>query len=206
MKLKNILNGCVSPETAFVVADYPYGFRLRCKIRYWLEHNPKRGTRFVSQTTNPKLSAIQDIWNKPKASTYADVAGAMFTDENGHVQWSALSYYPGADECAAWLNEYRVGIPAEVAARVDKLIDQKRVYERAKATGMDYRYAGLVSSLVSGKVLPYEEALARVNRGIQQAAAAAAQNNILEISAATVLADKYQSQCSDESGAVESAS
>ena len=171
MKLKNILSGHTSPETAIVIDDYPYGFRLRCKIRYWLEHHPKRGTRFCSQTTNPKKSAIADIWNKPKASTYADVAGAMFTDENGHVKWSGLNYYGDADACAAWLCEYRVGLPAEVANRVDKLIDQKRVYERAKATGMDYRYAGLVSTLVVSKGLSYEEALARVNVGIQKAAA-----------------------------------
>jgi len=37
-----------------LVEDYPYGFRLRCKIRFWLEYAPKRGFRFVSQTTNPK--------------------------------------------------------------------------------------------------------------------------------------------------------
>ena len=27
----------ISPETAYVIDDYPYGFRLRCRIRYWLE-------------------------------------------------------------------------------------------------------------------------------------------------------------------------
>src|SRR6516165_4444148 len=62
-----ILSGHISPETAYVVEDYPYGLRLRCRIRYWLEHTPKRGFRFWSQTTNPKRG---NIWNKPKASTY----------------------------------------------------------------------------------------------------------------------------------------
>jgi hypothetical protein len=52
----------LSPETAYLVSDYPYGFRLRCKIRYWLEHHPKRGTRFVSQTTNP--NAAGEVWNR----------------------------------------------------------------------------------------------------------------------------------------------
>lgn len=32
-----VLSGHTSPETAYVVDDYPYGFRLRCKIRYWIE-------------------------------------------------------------------------------------------------------------------------------------------------------------------------
>jgi len=56
-----ILKGHISPETAFIVDDYPYGFRLRCKIRYWLEYNPKHGFRFVSQTTNPKRAGEQPI-------------------------------------------------------------------------------------------------------------------------------------------------
>ena len=28
-----VLTGHTSPETAYVVSDYPYGFRLRCQIR-----------------------------------------------------------------------------------------------------------------------------------------------------------------------------
>jgi hypothetical protein len=78
-----ILSGHVSPESAYVVDDYPYGFRLRCKIRYWLEYAPRKGFRFVSQTTNPK--AAGEVWNKPKASTYASIAGAMFLDDSNHV-------------------------------------------------------------------------------------------------------------------------
>ena len=48
-----ILQGHTSPETAYVVDDYPYGYTLRCRIRYWLEVNERHGVRFVSQTTNP---------------------------------------------------------------------------------------------------------------------------------------------------------
>src|SRR6266566_9627426 len=93
--MMNILKGHVSPETAFVVDDYPYGFRLRCKIRYWLEYAPKRGVRFVSQTSNPKRG---NVWNKPKASTYCRFGGCMVLDEQGHVKWSGLSEYcTGAD-------------------------------------------------------------------------------------------------------------
>src|SRR5437762_10605235 len=40
-----ILSGHISPETAYVVKDYPYGFRLRCQIRYWLEYKPSKGDR-----------------------------------------------------------------------------------------------------------------------------------------------------------------
>jgi hypothetical protein len=45
-----VLSGHVSEETAFLVEDYPYGFRLRCKIRYWLEFDPKKGFRSLSNS------------------------------------------------------------------------------------------------------------------------------------------------------------
>jgi hypothetical protein len=121
-----ILSGHVSPETAFVVADYPYGFRLRCQIRYWLEHHPKRGTRLVSQTSNPKRGGI---WNKPKASTYSDIAGVMFLDDKGHVQWDGLTIYSDAAQSQAWLDAHREGLPAEVIARTELWIAKKRHYE-----------------------------------------------------------------------------
>lgn len=57
-----------SAETAFVIPDYPYGFRLRCQKRVWIERN-KKGCRLVEQTSNPKKTAL--VWNKPKAGTYS---------------------------------------------------------------------------------------------------------------------------------------
>lgn len=56
-----ILTGHTSPETAYVVQDYPYGFRLRCQIRYWLEFKAGKGVRLVSQTSNPKVAGL--VWS-----------------------------------------------------------------------------------------------------------------------------------------------
>jgi hypothetical protein len=89
------LTGHVSPETALVIDDYPYGFHLRCKIRYWLEYRPSHGFRFMSQTTNPKKSG--EVWNKPKGSTYAAL-GVMVRnetpgDEFGHITWMGIGMY-----------------------------------------------------------------------------------------------------------------
>ena len=88
-----VLLGHTSAETAYVVDDYPYGFRVRTKIRYWMETATKGASRnkvrLVSSTLNPNTGR----WNKPKASTYAD-AGWMYLDHrNGHVAWWSLSYY-----------------------------------------------------------------------------------------------------------------
>lgn len=75
------LLGYTSPETAYVVDDYPYSFKLRTKIRYWIETKPPYGQRFVSQTLNPDTGK----WNKPKASTYSSLR-VMYLDEKGYVQ------------------------------------------------------------------------------------------------------------------------
>lgn len=98
----------VSPETAYLIDDYPYGFRLRCKIRYWLDCNPKHGVRLVSQTTNPKRG---DVWNKPKASTYSLFAGAMFLDQDGHVQWTGIGAYRDTAGCIEWRDVFGQGVP-----------------------------------------------------------------------------------------------
>jgi hypothetical protein len=95
------LKGHYSADTAYEVADYPYGFKLRTQIRYWLETN-NNGTRFVSQTLNPKTGA----WNKPKASTY-NCFGVMVRDEsNGHIGWVASNVYARADELQAFVAKY----------------------------------------------------------------------------------------------------
>ncbi len=67
---------------ALIVENYPYGFRLRTKIRYWIE-TTKRGDRFVSQTLNPKTQR----WNAEKKSTYTDVGILMQEKANSHITW-----------------------------------------------------------------------------------------------------------------------
>ena len=40
-------------ENSVEVDNYPWGFRLKTKKRYWVETN-KKGSRFMSCTLNPK--------------------------------------------------------------------------------------------------------------------------------------------------------
>jgi hypothetical protein len=106
--MANLL-GHTSPETAYVVDDYPYGFRLRTSIRYWIETKRPHGQRFVSQTRNPKNGR----WNAPKPSTYSPIV-VMWLDADEHVQHTALSAY--ADEAQ---------IDAFEAANADALTEQR---------------------------------------------------------------------------------
>lgn len=143
----HVLTGHVSPETAYVVEDYPYGFRLRCRIRYWLEYKPGKGVRFVSQTTNPKRG---DAWNKPKASTYGRFGGAMYLDENGHVHWSALTEYTDGAEATAWLTSYGAGLPDAARKPAEDWAALKRAYDAARADGADM-HAAAVAALTAHK-------------------------------------------------------
>lgn len=129
--IKTILSGHVSPETAYVVEDYPYGFTLRCKIRYWLESSPNKGVRFVSQTTNPKRG---DTWNKPKASTYCRFGGAMFLDEKNHVHWQGVTEYDSTQNLIDFKNTYGPGIPAEFKPVFESWLEKKIQFNNLKAT------------------------------------------------------------------------
>lgn len=128
-----LLKGHISPETAFTQDGYPYGYRLRCKIRYWLEFKPKVGFRFVSQTTNPKRAG--DVWNKPKASTYYRFGGAMFLDDNDHVQWSGLSEYCSGAEAAAWQEKFGTGVPEVGRDLLARWVAAKLAYEGNRQSG-----------------------------------------------------------------------
>jgi hypothetical protein len=142
--IKQILAGHVSPDTAYLVADYPYGFRLRCQIRYWLEFKKAQGVRLVSQTSNPKVSSL--VWNKPKASTYCKFGGCMFLDEQDHVQWSGLNEYGDAAEATAWHEQYGQSNHPEAAALTDRWIAAKRKYE-------ELRDAGKITITVTSKLV-----------------------------------------------------
>jgi hypothetical protein len=135
----------VSPETAFVVADYPYGFRLRCSIRYWLEVHPKHGVRCMSQTTNPKRGGV---WNKPKASTYSRFAGALYLDSDGHVQHAGLHEYMDAAQSVAWRETYGAGVPEASRDNMDRWLAAKGAYEAARKDG-DALGVGLASARVA---------------------------------------------------------
>lgn len=128
------LPGHISPESAFVVQDYPYGFVQRCQIRYWTEEN-KRGQRFVSQTLNPKTGR----WNKPKAGAY-DPAVIMYLEtDSGHVRSFSLSYYDPLEVWEAWAE--RFVLPEQTKKDVALFIALKRAYN-ARNGAETYSHTG----------------------------------------------------------------
>jgi len=81
-----LLKGYTNKDNALIIDNYPYGFRLRTKIKYWIETNKSKGDRFVSQTLNPKTN----LWNKPKYSIYNTII-VMYKDlETGYINYFGL--------------------------------------------------------------------------------------------------------------------
>jgi hypothetical protein len=128
LQVVRVLEGHTSPETAFLVNDYPYG-GLRCRIRFWLEHNPgkSKGYRFCSQTENPKNGR----WNNPKRSTYQSVAAAMYLDEKEHVQWAALNEYSDASKVMEFVQNF----PASCDSSLKAWCLMKASFSKGRAEG-----------------------------------------------------------------------
>lgn len=118
-------------ETPYVVADYPYGFRLRCQMRYWIEYKKGFGFRLVTQTSNPKQPG--EVWNKPKTGNYWPVAYALYLDENDHVKGAGLSYYSSLEESEEFGRTYGHGLSEEGIVLLGSWTLAKKNYEAKKA-------------------------------------------------------------------------
>lgn len=103
MNKPQVLTGHTSEETAYVLADYPYGFQKRCQIRFWVETN-KHGQRICSQTTNPDKPGT--VWNKVKKSTYADLRVLYIDPTTKHVKDSGISHHASKKQVDDFLGSY----------------------------------------------------------------------------------------------------
>lgn len=126
-----ILSGHISPETAYIVEDYPYGFRLRCTMRYWLEYKPGLGVRPMQQTSNPKKPGL--VWNKPKAGIYGRFGAALYLDQDGHVHTERLHEYMDHGKVRSWVETYGAGVPEAAHPIMNKWLAATEAYAARKA-------------------------------------------------------------------------
>ena len=89
--MRDLIYNKDAADNAVVVEDYPWGYKLRTKRKYWIE-TTKRGDRLCYQTLNPKTGE----WCAIKKGTYAGIK-VLYKDEAGHV--AAVSLDP------AWASE-----------------------------------------------------------------------------------------------------
>lgn len=113
------LHGNVSAETAYIVSDYPYGWK-RTKKRYWIE-TTKRGQRLVTQTLNPKTQR----WNNPKKSTYSDLRVLYLNEENNHAENDGISAGVNEERLNEFLTKFEFSTKRDL-----REIDIIRAYAR----------------------------------------------------------------------------
>lgn len=130
--MKTYLFNHTSQETALEVKDYPYGFRLRTSIFYWLETVPKKGDRFCSCTLNPKNGRM----NAPKKSTFSNI-GCMYADEKGHIHWDAVGIYTKTEALQQFIDAIggETKLNAAQMVQLRQLRGEKVVLNRDPITG-----------------------------------------------------------------------
>ena len=124
-----------SPETAFVINDYPFGRTVRCFKRIWVEtavKGAKKGQqRIVMQTTKKVVNHAKDeydaapinkphLWNKAKPGVYGLVRIMYIDADTGHVECDGLSEYPWAEHIAKFNDKYGDQLDEGQAARIPK--------------------------------------------------------------------------------------
>ncbi len=132
------LYGYDSQENSFLVQDYPYGFKLRTSIKFWLERNT-RGVRFCSCTLNPKTNK----WNAPKASTYTDTAANMYQDEKGHVQWDSVGRYSRLEDLERFVSRFPKMHETDRLNLLAHVIVLKKMNERTSKGEHNFTLAGV---------------------------------------------------------------
>ena len=120
-------------ETSYLVPDYPYGRRVRCQIRYWIEFKESKGYRFCHKTKNPET----DSWNTnaQKNSGYFTIAMCLYLDEKGHVTYSGLTEFSEAKDIKAFVENF----PEAVNDPLRAIVKLRVVYykRRAEKPGLD---------------------------------------------------------------------
>lgn len=129
-----LLKGHNNEEKGLIIENYPYGFRLRTKIKYWIETDKKKGDRFVSQTLNPKTG----VWNKPKYSVYNAVMVMCQDEENGHISYYGLYPTTGKEEIENFLKNIEgYELSPEQADQIRVLKAWSKAYENVEFKCVD---------------------------------------------------------------------
>jgi hypothetical protein len=83
----NWIDWHINKETAYIIENYPYWFKLKTIMYVWLETN-KNWVRLVTQTINPKN------WkeNAPKKTTYSTYK-RLYLDDTWHIKNYSYDLY-----------------------------------------------------------------------------------------------------------------
>ena len=144
-----ILENQPTEDDPFVVDNYPYGFRLKTKMRYHIE-TTKRGQRLVSQTLNPKTK----LWNKPKKSTYTNILlGGI--DEEGRFKTVGLHLY-SLDEAKEFYKKYGSFFSKWQTSEYNAILGMLEVYSKVEYTVTTQRFRHKVTGEIKTSIPIFE--------------------------------------------------
>ena len=75
-------------DNSLEVSNYPWGFKLKTKRKYWIESNKTQGDRLCFCTLNPKTKK----WCAVKKSTYNAVE-LLYIADNGYIKSDGIYKY-----------------------------------------------------------------------------------------------------------------
>jgi len=144
----------ITEQNPIIKDNYPYGFRLKTKIKYYVESVKKKGDRFVSQTLNPKTNK----WNKPKKSVYSNVI-VIVEDERGHIDYINFNYYFDKEEFKKFLDKIDINQLNEL--QQDKIKEFKAILKTREY--IDYKCED-ITNLTEEEKLKREEEQNKIKR------------------------------------------
>ena len=129
--MKKYLYNHTCEQSAYYVENYPWGFRLKTQVRYWVETSEKSngGQRLVKQTLTPKTGS----WCKPKKSTYSWVM-FMYLDQNEHVQTDSLGMYSEESEIIRFVETHKENLNSFQKKQIRLLDGYKKAFSKMEVT------------------------------------------------------------------------
>jgi len=136
--------GATDEESAHVVEGWPWGRRMRCTKRFWVE-TTKNGDRLCAQCTKPdkETGKCSGSWCKPKKSTYTPGVIVLAEDTDGTIATETLGHFDNhsAADIEAFTERHagRLSDVQESRAR-SALVNRKRYDEILAAEGTPGRF------------------------------------------------------------------
>ena len=128
--------GATDEESAHVVEGWPWGRRMRCTKRFWIE-TTKHGDRLCAQCTQPDrvTGTCSGSWCKPKKSTYTDGVIVLAQDVDGTMATETLGAYYHHTPAEIWrFIERHEGRLADVqASRARSCLAIRKKYDELTA-------------------------------------------------------------------------
>jgi hypothetical protein len=128
-----------------IVENYPYGFRLRTKIKYWVE-TTKYGQRFCSQTLNPKTNT----WNNPKKSTYDNII-LVGLNEQDHITRIGLHMY-SMEEAVRFKEKYESFLNDWQKTELINIIKMLEVYDKVEFSFKPKKFRNIITGEITEQI------------------------------------------------------